>query len=340
MPYLIRCPSTGGLLNSIPNKIETFKPAIRRGFIPNLTPDPLLRIQPRLITRQVLQTKSHMGSYKQINFLPLMPSGTVHIKPDDVASESAIKIPQTGNKSPSISSRPSDHPSPTQQRSHPSKQIHPLPMLTRGRNPQALSSPRPPHTQPRMKRKSRLVLKDDRFLRSQPPEFFLRPDEIAWPLRSSLEDTYIPPASVGTPIGASKTELDAPSRLSQTDASDAPLRWDRPIELAATQIPKEASLNPPPIAAELFGLNAADAQAALPVPRPLTLDRSPGASRGLSSDASTLTRRRSTPDADPPVSAIELQSLSPCGLPGLAVPWPVNALCLLLDALTLMSDFS
>jgi hypothetical protein len=327
-------------LNSIPNKIETFEPTIRRGFIANLTPDPLLRIQPGLITRQVLQTKLHMSSYKQINFLSLMPSGSVHIKPDSIPSESAIKIPQTGNKSLSISSRPSNHPSPTQQRSHPSKQIRSLAMLTRGRNAQALSSPRPPHTQPRMKRKARLVLKDNRFLRSQPPEFFLRPDEIAWPLHSSLEDTYIPPASVDTPIGASKTELDEPSRLSQTDASDGPPTWDHPIELAVTQIPKEASPNLSPIAAELLGLSGPDAQAASRVPRPLALDRSLGASRDLSSDASTLARRRSTPDADPPVSAIEPKSLSPCGLPGLDVPWPVNALCLLLDALTLRLGFS
>jgi hypothetical protein len=327
-------------LNSIPNKIESLKPTIRRSFIANLTPDPLLRIQPRLITRQVPQTKSHMSSYIQINFLSLMPSGAVHIKPDRIPSESAIKILQASHKSPSISSRPSDHPSPTQQRGDPSKQIQSLAMLARGRNAQALSSPRPPHTQPRMKRKSRLVLKDDRFLRSQPPEFFLRPDEIAWPLHSSLEDTYIPPASVDTPIGASKTELGELSRLSQTDASDGPPKWDHPIELVVTQIPKEASPNLSPIAAELLGLSAPDAQAASRVPRPLNLDRSLGASRGLSSVASTLTRRRSTPDADPPVSAIEPRSLSPYGLPGLAVPWPVNALCLPLDALTSMSDFS
>jgi hypothetical protein len=327
-------------LNGVPNKIESLEPTIRRGFIPNLTPDPFLGIQPRLITRQVPQAKSHMSSYKQINFLPLMPSGSVHIKPDGIPSESVIEIFQTGNKSPSISSRPSDHPSPTQQRSHPSKQIQSLAVLARGRNAQPPPSSRPPHTQPRMKSKPCLVLKDYRFLRSQPPEFFLRPDEIVWPLHSCLEDTYIPPASVDTLIGASKTELDELSRLSQTDASDGPPRWDHPIELAVSRIPKEASLNLPPIDAELFGLNAADAQAASWVPRPLTLDRSLGASRGLSSDASTPTRRRSTPDADPPVSAIEPQPLSPCGLPGLAVPWPANALCLLLDASTLTSDFS
>ncbi len=150
-------------MKSIPNKIESFEPTIRRGFIPNLAPDSLLRIEPRLITRQVLQTKSRMSSYKQINFFPLMPSGSIHIKPDGIPSESAIKIFQTGDESLSISLRPSDHSSPTQQRSHPSKQVQSLPVLARGRNAQALPSSRPPHPQPRMKRKSRFVLKDDRL---------------------------------------------------------------------------------------------------------------------------------------------------------------------------------
>jgi hypothetical protein len=281
-----------------------------------------------------------MSPYKQISFLPLMPWGSVHIKADGISSESAIKILQTGEKSLSISPRPFDHPSPTQERSYPSKQIQSLVMLARGRNAQPPPSSRPPHTQSKMKRKSRFVLKNYRFLRSQPPEFFLRPDEIAWPFHSSLEDTYIPPASVDTPIDAFKTELGELSKLYQTDASDEPPKVDHPIELAVTRIPEEASLNLPLIAAELLGLTAAGASAASRVPRPLTLDRSLGASRGLSSDASTLIRRRSTPDADPPVSAIEPRSLSPCGLPGLAVPWPVNALGLLLHALTLRLGFS
>ena len=102
------------------------------------------------------------------------------------------------------------------------------------------------------------------------------PDEIAWPLHSCLEDTYITPASVDTPIDASKTELGELSRLSQNDASDESPKWDHAIELAVTRIPKEASLNLSLIAAELLGLTAPDAQAASRVPRPLTLDRSPG----------------------------------------------------------------
>jgi hypothetical protein len=126
-------------LDGIPNKILSFEPTIRRSFVSNLTPDPFLGIQPRLITRQVSQTKSHIRPYKQINFLPLMPSGSVHIEPDRIPLKSTIKILRASNKSPSISSRPSDHPSMTQQRSHPSKQIQSLTMLARGRNEQPLA---------------------------------------------------------------------------------------------------------------------------------------------------------------------------------------------------------
>lgn len=320
--------------------IKSFEPTIRRRFVPNLTPDPFLRVQTRLITWQISQTKSHMGPYKQVNFVALMPSGSVHIKPDGTPSKSAIKILQTGNESLSIPLRPPDHPSSTQQWGNPSKQIQPLTMLAGGRNAQTLSSFRPPDPQPRMKRKSRLVLKNDRLLRSQPPEFFLRPDGIAWPLHSSLEDTYIRPPSVDTPIDASTTGFGEPSTLSQTVASNGPPRWDHPIELAATRIPRGVCLNLPLIAAELGGLAAVDALVASRAPRPLPLDHSLDASRGLSFGASTLTRRRPTPDADPPVSAIEPQSLSPYWLPGLAVPCPVDAPCLLLGALTLRSGFS
>ena len=38
----------GGSLNGVPNKVETFEPAIRRSFIPYLMPIPLLGIKARL----------------------------------------------------------------------------------------------------------------------------------------------------------------------------------------------------------------------------------------------------------------------------------------------------
>jgi len=329
-----------GSLNGVPKEIEAFKPIIRCGLIANLTPDPFLSVQPGLISRQISQTKSHMISYKQINFRTFMPSGPVYIEPDGIPSQTAIKMFQTRDKSLSIAPRPAHHPLATQQRSHPSKKIQSFAVLARGRNAQPPPSLCPPPAQSRVKRKARLVFKDDRFLRGQRPEFFLRPGEIAWPLHLSLEDRCTRPVSADIPIGASKTEPDELSMLFQTDASNEPLTWDHPTEFAASRIPTGASLNPLLIAAEPLRSIVADALVVLPAPKPLSLDRSLGAAKRLSSVASTPVRRRSIPDADLPASATAPRSLCPCGLPGFAVPGPANALWLHLDALTSRLGFS
>ena len=171
-------------MNGVPNMIETLKPTVRRGFIPHLTPDPLLGVEPGLIRRQEPETKAPMCSYKKINLLPLMPSGSVYIQPDRRAAQLATKMLQASNKSFSVSVRPSDHTPSARKRSNPSKQIQPLAMLARRRNTQPSSPSCPSYPQTRVQRKSRFVLKDDGFLRAQTSEFFLTPDESAWPLRS------------------------------------------------------------------------------------------------------------------------------------------------------------
>jgi hypothetical protein len=171
-------------VNGVPNKIETFEPAIRRSLIPHLMPDPLLGIEPGLIRGQIPETKARMGSYKAINLLPLMPSGSVYIEPDRKASQLATQMLQASKKPFSVSVGPSDHSPSAQQRSNPSKQIQPFAMLARGRNPQPSSPLCPSYPQTRVQGKTRFVLKNDGFLRAQFPEFFLRPDESAWPLHS------------------------------------------------------------------------------------------------------------------------------------------------------------
>ena len=327
-------------MNSVPNKIETFEPAIRRSFISYLMPDPLLGVKARLIRGQVLEAKARVCSYKAINLLPFMPSGSVHVEPDRKASQLATQMLQASKKPFSISVGPSDHSPSAQQRSDPSKQIQPFAMLARRRNPQPFSPLCPSYPQTRVEGKPRFVLKNDGFLRAQFPEFFLTPDESAWPLRSWPGDTYSLPASVDTLTGASRTEPDELSGLFQTDASDGPRGWDRPIGRAGVRMPQETS---PGLLLTVFAPSASSAAAAPAVsrvPGPLPLDRLPGASRDSSSDALSPTRRLSIPDAGPPVPARAPRSLFPCGLPGFAVPWPVNALGSLLDVLPLRLDFS
>ena len=336
----MRRPATGGFLNSVPNKVETFEPAIHRSLIAYLMPDALLRIEPRLIRGQKLETKAGMGVYKEINLFPLMPSGPVYIEPDGKASQAATKMLQARKKSFPVSTRRSDHSPSAQKRSHPSKEIQPLAVLTGRRNPQPCSFLCPSYAQTRVQRKSRFVLKNDGFLRAQFPEFFLTPDETAWPLHSWPGDTYSLPASVDTLTGASRTEPDEPSGLSQTDASDGPRGWDHPIGPDGARMPREISPGPLPTAFAPLASSAAAAPAVSRVPGPLSLDRLPGASRDSSSDALSRARRLSIPDAGPPVPARVPRFLFPCELPGVAVPWPVNALGSLLDVLPLRLGFS
>lgn len=327
-------------MNGAPNKVETFEPAIRRSFIPYLMPDPLLGVKTRLIRGQVPEAKARVCLYKEVNLLPLMPSGPIYIQPYREASQVATKMLQARKESFSVSMGPSDHPPSAQQRSHPSKQIQTLAMLARRRNPQPASSLCPSYPQTRVQGKPRFVFKNDGFLRSQMSEFFLRPDESVWHLRSLPEDTYTLPASVDTLTGASRTEPDEPSRLSRTDASDGPRAWDRPIGRAGARMPQETS---PGLLLTVFApsaSNVADALVASQVPALLPRDRLPGASRDSNSGALSPTRRLSIPDAGPPVPARAPRSLFPCVLPGFAVPWPVNALGSLLDALPLRLNFS
>lgn len=47
-------------LNSFPDRIQTFKPTICCRLIANLSPNPLLKIQSRLITGQIFQMKLYV----------------------------------------------------------------------------------------------------------------------------------------------------------------------------------------------------------------------------------------------------------------------------------------
>jgi len=340
MLYLVWCPRTGSSLNPKPNIIQTLKPLVCRRLIANLTPDSLLNIQSRLITGQVLQVQPHVGLDKEVNFLSLMPSGSIHIEPNRITTKSLIEVPQTLKESFAIALRPSHHSPSSKQRGHPSKQIQPLPMLARRWNTQPLSHLRPPNPEPRMQRKTRFILKDNRLLRFQGLQFFLISGEIAWPLRCALEGTNTQHVSVDNPAGASRTGPAEPSGLFQNDASGGPLMWGRPNELGSAQTPKGTALSGLPIPVAPWGLNEPDAPAALLVPEPLTPVRSPCASRDSNFDASSPGPRRSIPDADPPVSAVKPLSLFPQRLLGLAESWTTDALGWPPDELTIRMGFS
>ena len=327
-------------LNRFPNIIQTFEPSIRGGLIAHLSPYPFLKVQAGLVTWQILQTQPDVGIDKDVHFLPAMPSGSIDIQPNCIPFQLLIETSQTTYKPLPVPLRMPHQALPTQQRSYPAKDIQSATMLTRGWDAKPFAPFGPPYPQTRMQGKTRLILKDDGLLRPQRLKFFLRPCEIAWPPWCALEDRNNPLASADIPIDESRTALDELLTLSQNGVSDEQPRWGRPTEHGLIRTPEETSPNALPTLGELPKLIEPDVQASLPVPKILTPVRSPCASRDSSFVASTPRPRLSTPDADPPVSATKPLSLFQHGLPGLAEPWPVDALDLLRDELTLRLGFS
>ena len=190
-----------------------------------------------------------------------MPFGSIDIKPNRVTLESLIKLLQTIHEPLAIALGQSQQALSAQQRSHPTKEIKPLAMLTGCRDTKPLPFLRPSEPQTRMQRETRFVLKNNRFLRPQGPKFFLTPCEISWLPRPVPEDRNSWPASVDIPIGASNIAPDEPSALSQIDALGEQPRWDHPIEPGLTQILKEISPIALPTPGEPSESNGQDVQA-------------------------------------------------------------------------------
>jgi len=141
-------------MNSFPDYIEIFKPAIGCGLIPHLSPDPLLGIEPRLVRRKVRQANSRVGPQEAANFLSLMPSGAVYKQPDLVPLESTIELTEASKESFSVPLRAPQHSHLSQQRCNPAKDIQPFSMLAGSQHPQSLTDFGPPSTKTRMQGKA------------------------------------------------------------------------------------------------------------------------------------------------------------------------------------------
>jgi hypothetical protein len=305
----------GSRLNSFPDHIEIFKPAIGCGLISHLSPDPLLGIEPRLVRRKVRQANSRVGTQETANFLSLMPSGAVYKQPDLVPLESMIELTEASKESFSVALRTAQHSHLSQQRCNPAKDIQPFSMLAGSQNPQPLADSGPPFPKTRMQGKTGFIFKDNGFLRFQRAEFFLTCGETSWHPHHGPANRYTPLASSGTPIDASTTEPVAPSDIFQIDFSSERLKSDHPSQLDSGQNPRATSPNVPPIAGELAQSAAPVAQVFLPALGIPDLAHSPCASTRSSFDASYQALRLSIPDADPPMSAKKPQFLFQKGLP-------------------------
>ena len=281
-----------------------------------------------------------MGPNKPIDFLPLMPSGSIYVEIDRVTPKALVKMPQTFNESFPVALRAPNHPSSPQQRSHPSKQIKPLAMLTGGGNTQSLSDLCPTKPKAGMQGKASFIFKDYGLLSPQRPEFFLGRGEISAPLRPATEDRNIRLALADTPTGASIIAPAGPSTLFQNTASCESPAWAHPTSPDSTRtlkglFPDDFPIPDAPLgSAEQDGL---DASCFLALP---DHDHLPDESIDSSSGVLCPEHRQSIPDAAPPPAAVEPQSLSPPRLPGLPESWTTTALGSLQDASTSTMDFS
>jgi len=172
-----------------------------------------------------------------------MPPSLIYIQPDGVALQTPIKMSQNLNKSLTITPFGLNHSVPTQQRSHPSRKVQPVPMLAGSGHPQPLTNASPTPTQTWMQGKPCLVLKDHCLLRTQGFKFFLKPSETAWSHPRELEDRHSWLASTGTLTDASSAELASPLALGQTAALGVSPRWARPNEHGLNRTLPDSFLN-------------------------------------------------------------------------------------------------
>jgi hypothetical protein len=162
------------------------------------------------------------------HFAP-MPTCTINVQPDGVATKLAIKVPQHLEKSLSVAKFGLDHSCTTQKRGYPSRNIQTLLMLAGRRDLQSLSDKRPATAKPRMQGKAAFVLKNNGFFKTQRFEFFLGSWQTSLRPRPLLGDRHGWLASNDTRADASNIGLDGPSVLSRTAAVNGSPVWGHPI---------------------------------------------------------------------------------------------------------------
>jgi hypothetical protein len=283
--------------------------------------------------------QSPMDANKLIDFFSLVPSGSIHIEINRISPKTLVKMSQAINESFPVALRRPDQPSAPQQRSHPTKQIEPLAVLTGGGDAQPLSDLRPAKPQTGMQSKTGFIFKDDSLSRPKRSQFFLGCGEISSPLRLATEDTNTPLALIGTPIGASTVVPAGPSALFQNTASCELPAWVHPTLPDSTRTPKGLSLDDFLIPYAPLGSVEQDGLVASGFPALPVLDHLPDESRDSNSAGLCPGHRQSIPDAAPPPVAAEPQSLFPSRLPGLPESWTITVVDSLRDALAHLPQF-
>jgi hypothetical protein len=230
-----------------------------------------------------------------------MPTSSINIQPNSVATKLAIKVLQHLEKPLAVSSFRLNHPCTPKKRSHPAGNVQALLMLAGCRNLQPLSQKRPSSTEPWMQGKTAFVLKNNGFFRTQRFEFFLGSWRISSRLLSLPEDKHDWLASNDIRADASSTGPDGLSALSRTAAAYGSPRWGRPngrdsVRTFGAILPDDAQSVIQSSAS--YGVDGLTAFSGLGLRRHLYL---PPGSSGLYSSESGPKPLRSNPAAAPPV---------------------------------------
>ena len=132
---------------------------IVRPLVAQLTPDSFLRVEPRLVGRQVLHLNLPMGRQVLSYPRPSVPARSIHEQVQDLVLPPLPQAGQQSQKPSGITSRRAHQAVPTLQRGHPAKDIQASSMVAGRGDPEGLTPPRPHPADAGVFGKPRLVLK-------------------------------------------------------------------------------------------------------------------------------------------------------------------------------------
>lgn len=277
---------------------------------------------------------------KLFNYIAIMPSGAIDVKPDRVITQRPVQMPQNFQESVSVAFCRANHPIATQKRNNPTRYVQAFLMLTRRQNTKPDTLFGPAATKTGMKCKACFILKSDRLLWPQIAEFFLtfsRTFEHPPTLPECMSNQRV---LAGIPDNASTFEPVALSDLCQSVSSGEQLQLDRPIAPGLSQSPAESSLNERPKPFESYSPVSLDAQSAawvLKTPALLHLHR---VTNDSGSFALSLKRRLSNMAVVLQEQVARQRSLALSMLRESCRPTLTDFLSLLPNALNLMWGFS
>jgi hypothetical protein len=221
--------------------VKAIEPDVPGDFVSALSPDAFLFVKSWLVGREVLDVNPGMTLQKELDFITLVPVGSVHIEVYGIASKCPEHMLQHLQEPLAVASGRAYQPFPPQQGRHPAREVEPFPMLAGGGHFEPLALNSPPSPQPGMEAKASLILKHDGLIGLELGQFFLTLGESSvrpWP---GLEDKHSRPFSGCSPSGAASTGPAVSSASLQSPFSGELPALVRPTCSSAGQTPGEAS---------------------------------------------------------------------------------------------------